>query len=198
MLRVVLPDDWDRDPAPQAVTMPVSTDARIGAGGEGGTRVIDANLLAERFAPGETATLTIVVRLPSSPPRGKWQEILKLDPERGPMRVILEAQGFTILSELPPPFDVPEDRDTAPVAFELRIEEASQRWLHVVLTQEGRPVGELTINDFSAVGYGPVQQTASSRFRSIAEADPMLVVREVTVGSRRAVRVSERASTTLP
>src|SRR5271165_2076374 len=141
------------------------------------TRLIDANLLTERFAPGEMAMLTIVVRLPSNPPRGKWQSTVALDSERGPVQVLLETMGFTCLSEPSPPFEVPEDRDSAPVAFELRIEEASTRWLHIVLTQAGRPVGELTINDFAAMGHGPVQHAASSPFRSIAEADLTLLVR---------------------
>jgi hypothetical protein len=157
------------------------------------TRTIDANLLAERFAPGETATLTIVVRLPSNPARGKWQGTATIDRTRGPARVLLEAQGFTVLSEPPPPFPVPEDRDTAPLAFELRIEEASERWLHVILMQGGRPAGELTISDFSAVGHGPVQQAASSAFRSVAEADLMLVVRAAD-GRIEACSPRERAS----
>jgi CHAT domain-containing protein len=141
------------------------------------SRVIDANLLTERFAPGEIATLTVVLRLPYNPARGKWQSTVALNRERGPVHVILEAQGFTCLSERPAPFEVPEDRDAAPVAFELRIEEASLRWLHIVLIQAGRPVGELTINDFSAMGHGPAQQAASSLFRSVAEADLTLLVR---------------------
>ena len=205
----VLPEDWDRKPAAQPAAPAAAPESLPGASpaspadlrqvatgtaaADNQDRVIDANLLGERFAPGETATLTIVVRLPSSRPHGKWQEMLKLDPERGPMRVILEAQGFTILSEPPPPFDLPANRDTAPVAFELRIEEASRRWLHIVIAQEGRPVGELTINDFSAMGGGFAQGVAGSRIRSVAEADLMLVVRAAE-GRIEACSPRDRAS----
>jgi hypothetical protein len=41
-------------------------------------RRIDANLVAERFATGEIATLTITIRLPASPVRGKFQGTVKL------------------------------------------------------------------------------------------------------------------------
>jgi len=158
------------------------------------TRMIDANLLAERFAPGERAILTIVVRMLSNPARGKWQGMVTLDHERGPVQVVLEAQGFTLLSEPPPPFQMPEDRDTAPLAFELRIEEAHRRWLHVILAQKGRLVGELTINDFSVMSNGPTQAAVSSSpFRSVAEADLMLVVRAGD-GRIEACSPRERAS----
>jgi hypothetical protein len=139
-------------------------------------RMIDANLLAERFVPGKVATLTITIRLPSNPARGKWQSTASLD-SGGPVAVILEVRGFTLLSEQPPPFEVPQDRDSAPVAFELRIEEANQRWIHAILIQQGRPVGELTINDFSAMDPAPTKQAVNSSFRRIAEADLTLVVR---------------------
>jgi hypothetical protein len=141
------------------------------------TRIIDANLITERFAAGQTATLTVVIRLPRNPIRGKWQAEVLLDASAGPVKIILEVHGFTLLSESPPAVVVPADRDTAPVAFELRIEEESPRWLHILLTQDGRPVGELMINDFSALGRGPTQHTVSSPFRRVAEADLMLLVR---------------------
>ena len=140
-------------------------------------RIIDANLITERFIPGGIATLTIVIRLPDNPCRGIWQGPVRVAAEQGPVRIILETHGFTVLSEPPPPFEVPKDRDTAPLAFELQIEEADSRWLHIVLTQQGRPVGELTINDFSLVGNSPTHQTNRSPFRSVAEADLMLIVR---------------------
>ena len=177
--------DWDPflPPAPAPVApgelldLPIGSQPWRDAPPPGAMRTIDANLRAERFAPGETATLTVVIRLPSNPARGKWQSTATVDRNLGPARGILEAQGFTVVSEPPPPFEVPDDRDTAPVAFELRIEEANHRWLHIVLTQGGRPAGELTINDFSGVGHRPAQQGVSSTFRSVAEADLMLVVR---------------------
>jgi hypothetical protein len=140
-------------------------------------RRIDANLMAEHFAPGAIATLTIVIRLPCSPIRGKWQAEAILEVKSGPIQVILEARGFTIVSEPPPQMLMPEDRDSAPFAFELRIEENSPRWLHILLTQDGLPVGELTINDFSLLACGPIQHMASSPFRRVAEADLMLVIR---------------------
>jgi hypothetical protein len=172
--RVLLPEDWDHDPVPPTAAPRESVK---GSENERRTRTIDANLFAERFAPGETATLTIVIRLPRNPVRGKWQSTFTLDPEHGPVRVMLEVRGFTILSEPPPPFEVPDDRDAAPIAFELRIDEASVRWLHVMLTQRGRSVGDLTISDFSVMGPSPVQRAANAPFRSVAEADLMLVVR---------------------
>jgi hypothetical protein len=104
-----------------------------------------------------------------------------------------EAQGFKLISALPPPFDVPKDSDSAPVAFEFRIEEATHRWLHVMLLQKGRSVGELIINDFSAVGQRAAQQITSSVVRSIAEADLMLVVRAAE-GRVEACSPSDRAS----
>ncbi len=118
------------------------------------TRMIDANLITERFAPGEIATLTIIIRHPRSEIRGKWQGAAALDADGAPVGVILEAQGFTIVSEQPPAIVVPKDRDAPPVAFELRIEEQNPRWLHILLIQDGCPVGELMINDFLAIGSG--------------------------------------------
>jgi CRP-like cAMP-binding protein len=156
-------------------------------------RTLDANLLADRFAPGEMATLIIVIRLPRSVVRGKWRSTATLHRNLGPVQVIVEAQGFTVLSEPPPAFEIPENRDSAPVAFELRIEEHSRRWLHVVLVQGGRPVGELTISDFTAVGQSPSQQSATSTFRSVAEADLMLVIRAGD-GRVEACSPRERAS----
>jgi hypothetical protein len=132
------------------------------------TRVIDANFFTDQFVPGELATLTITIRLPQNPVRGRWQGRATFAPELGPIQIMLEAQGFTLISELPPPFDVPKDSDPAPVAFEFRIEEATHRWLHVMLLQNGRLVGELIINDFSAVGQRVTQQITSSAVRTIS------------------------------
>jgi HEAT repeat protein len=157
------------------------------------TRTIDANFFADRFVAGEMATLTITIRLPQNPARGRWQGRATFAPELGPIQIMLEAQGFTLVSELPPPFDVPKDSDTAPVAFEFRIEEATHRWLHIMLLQKGRSVGELIINDFSAVGQRAAQQITSSAVRSIAEADLMLVVRAAE-GRVEACSPSDRAS----
>jgi hypothetical protein len=141
------------------------------------TRIIDANLLAERYVPGELAILTIVIRLPQSPARGKWQGQAEIEPGKGPIQILVEAHGFEVISEPPAPVEVPADRDTAPVAFELRVLEASPRWLHVLLTQAGCPVGELAINDFSAIGSSPVQCAAKTPVRALSEADLTLVVR---------------------
>jgi hypothetical protein len=156
-------------------------------------RTIDANFFTDRFAAGEVATLTITIRLPKNPARGRWHGTATFAPELGPIQIMLEARGFTLVSELPPPFDVPKDSDTAPVAFELRIEKASHRWLHIILVQKGRSVGELIINDFSAVGQRAVQQISSSAIRSVAEADLMLVVRAAE-GRIEACSPSDRAS----
>jgi hypothetical protein len=156
------------------------------------TRTIDVNLLADDFTPGKVATLTVTLRLPANVSRGKWQGYVTLD-QPGPVSVTLEARGFTILSEPHPPLVLPPDRDTAPLAFELRIEEAGDRWIHVFLSQEGRVVGELTINDFSGIGNAPNQQGASARWRRIAEADLMLVVR-TDEGRIEACSPRERAS----
>lgn len=140
-------------------------------------RVIDANLLVERFVPGGSATLTVVLRLPDKPARGKWQGGATLGAADDPMRIEVVAQGFTLVSEPPAPFLIPADRDSAPVAFELNIEEAGQRWLHILVIQNGRLCGELVINDFSSLGQGPVQQGARSTVRNIYEADLTMVVR---------------------
>ena len=77
--------------------------------------MIDANLITERFAPGEIATLTIIIRHPRSEMCGKWQGAAALDADGAPVGVILEAQGFTgIVSEQPPAIVVPKDRDAPP------------------------------------------------------------------------------------
>jgi CspA family cold shock protein len=157
------------------------------------TRTIDANFFSDRFVAGEMATLTITIRLPHNPTRGRWQGTATFAPELGPIQIMLEVHGFTLVSELPPPLEVAKDSDTAPVAFELRIDEASHRWLHVMLVQKGRSVGELIINDFSAVGQSPAHQVARSAVRSVAEADLMLVVR-ADEGRVEACSPSDRAS----
>jgi hypothetical protein len=140
-------------------------------------RTIDANLFAAVFEPGRLATLTVTLRLPRSKASGKWQGTATLDPARGPVQVLLEAQGFTLLSEPPPPVDLHEDRDSAPVAFEIRIEAAARRWLHVFLLQAGTQMGELLINDFSAFSPTSAQLPTTAPIRRMSEADLMLVVR---------------------
>lgn len=157
------------------------------------TRTIDANFFSDRFVVGEMATMTITIRLPQNPVRGLWQSTATFAPELGPVQIRVEAQGFTLLSELPPPFDVPQDSDTAPVAFEFRIEEATRRWLHILLIQKGRSVGELIINDFSAVGQRTSKRFANAAIRSIAKADLMLVVRAAE-GRIEVCSPSDRAS----
>jgi hypothetical protein len=141
------------------------------------TRSIDANLITERFEPGKMATLTITIRLPQSQTTGKWQSKAIIEPAAGPVEILLEVRGFTISSQPPGPLVISAEHDTAPAAFELRIEEESPRWLHILLIQEGQPVGELIINDFSPLGQGPTQAEVSSPFRRIAEADLVLLIR---------------------
>ena len=140
-------------------------------------RTIDVNLFADVFEPGREATLTVTLRLPRSKKSGKWQSIASVDPARGPVTVILETHGFTLLSEAPPPLDLQEDRDSPPIAFEIRIEVAAHRWLHLFLLQAGAQVGELLINDFSTFSQssGPLLTTAPFRIRG--EADLTLLVR---------------------
>jgi hypothetical protein len=105
--------------------------------------------------------------------------------------VTLEAHGFEVISEPPAPIYVSTDRDTPPIAFELRILEANERWLHVLLTQDGAPVGELAINDFRSFRAGPSQPTAlvTGTFRTLSEADLTLFVR---TGDGRIVANSPR------
>jgi mannose-1-phosphate guanylyltransferase / mannose-6-phosphate isomerase len=146
-------------------------------------RTISANFSAERFALGEPATLTIVLSLPSlNPVLGRRPGEVTVGAAGGPVQVILEAQGFSLISEHPRPILVPVAGDTVPLAFELRIEEQSVRWLHVLLTQEGQPVGEFMINNFPSPGAGPAAQTVSSPIHKVSEADLMLAVR--TKGGR--------------
>ncbi|WP_316226745.1 CHAT domain-containing protein [Bradyrhizobium sp. SZCCHNS3052] len=140
-------------------------------------RTIDANLVAERFEPGAIAFFTVTIRLPSSRATGKWRGAALLSLVDGPVDVILETEGFTILSERPPPVLISDDRDSAPVAFELRIDDRSSRWIHVLLVQNGRPVGEISINEFPGIGSSPSQQTASAGYRMAAEADLTLIIR---------------------
>lgn len=140
-------------------------------------RKIDANLVAERFEPGANAVLTITIRLPANPARGKWQGEASVQLGGGPVDVILETQGFTLVSERPQPVEVQDERDSAPVAFELRIEEENPRWIHVLLVQNGSPMGELTINDFSLLSADSAQHKVSTDFRRTAEADLTLVIR---------------------
>jgi len=153
------------------------------------TRIIDANLLADRFVPGAVATLTVAIRLPENLSRGKWQRQAKINPGKGPIHVLVNAQGFEAISEPPPPIVLPADRDSAPIAFELRILEASERWLHVLVTQAGFTVGQLVINDFSAIGAGPVHNAARTAVCTLLEADLTLLVR---TGERRIEAYSPR------
>ncbi|QPF86585.1 CHAT domain-containing protein [Bradyrhizobium genosp. L] len=139
-------------------------------------RTIDANFVTEKFEPGAVGTLTITIRLPTSAVKGKWQGQALLQPDGGAIDVILETQGFTLVSERPPPVEVSDERDTPPMAFELRIEESNPRWIHVLLVQGGSPVGELTINDFSQLGADAAHR-ASTDFRPSSEADLTLVIR---------------------
>jgi hypothetical protein len=159
---------------------------------QGRTRTIDVNLLVEEFSPGKMATLTVTLRLPANAVRGKWQGYVTLD-KPGGVKVAVEAQGFTLLSEPPPPIDLPEDRDTAPLAFELRIEEASHRWIHVIVSQQGRIVGELTIGEFVALGSASSQRGTSARWHSAVEADLMVLVR-AHEGRMEVCSPSDRAS----
>lgn len=140
-------------------------------------RTIDANLVTEKFEPGANAILTITIRLPTSPSKGKWQGTALFQVAGGPVDVVLETQGFTLVSERPKPVEIPDDRDSAPIAFELRVEEQNPRWIHVLILQGGSPIGELTINDFSQLGTGTSQQKVSTNFRRSAEADLTLIMR---------------------
>jgi hypothetical protein len=138
-------------------------------------RTIDANLVYEKFEPNASAILTITIRLPESTKTGKWHAQIYLDLDAG-VEIILETKGFTLLSEPPPPIKLPDDRDTAPVAFILRVDEAEAPWIHAMLMQAGSLVGELTINDFSQ--FNTVRaQSVSVDFRRTTEPDLTLVMR---------------------
>ena len=140
-------------------------------------RTIDANLFAEVFEPSRIATLTITLRLPLSKSSGKWQGEASIDSARGSVTFILRAHGFTQLSETPPPVDLQEDRDLPPLAFEIRIEAAANRWLQLFLVQAGVQVGELLINDFSALSQSSASIGATAPFRMQSEADLTLFIR---------------------
>ena len=140
-------------------------------------RTIDANLFADVFEPGRMTTLTVTIRLPRSKSSGKWQSVARVSSARGPVSILLETNGFTFLSETPPPVQMQEDRDLPPVAFELRIEVAARRWLHLFLLQAGMQVGELLISDFSALSQASAPIVATGPFRMRSEADLTLFVR---------------------
>ena len=137
-------------------------------------RKIDAHLLAPNFAPGEIAALTVTLRLPTSVSLGQFQGAANVNVS-SPVAIALETKGFTLISEPPLPILLTEDRDSAPAAFTLRIEEAQDRWLHILLSQDGHPVGELVINDFTA--FGNEGKQVEARTLPVREADLSLIVR---------------------
>jgi hypothetical protein len=139
-------------------------------------RIIDANLLVDTFEPGAIAVLTVAILLPQTKPRGKWQEEVALDPHRGPVSFSVQAKGFEVVSEPPPPIDIPDDRDSAPVAFQLRITESDERWIHILLTQAGGLIGELAITDFDRL-QAMKQVEATGSVRRVNGADLLLTIR---------------------
>jgi CHAT domain len=150
-------------------------------------RVIDAHLLAPNFAPGQIASLTVTLRLPGSHVLGQFQGRMVAPLDDGPVTILLQAHGFTILSEPPPPIILVPDRDSAPAAFQLRIENVDDRWLHIIVTQAGRSVGELAINNFASVAVE--ERQLSVPMQQVREADLTLIVRS---GEANAVVSSPR------
>lgn len=113
-------------------------------------RVVDARLQAERFEPGETAMLTVAIRLPESRIRGTSQQRISVDLQAGPVAIAVHVEGFKLTSEPHPPIALAADRDTPAYTYEFEILAAEERWIHLILTQAGKLVGEVTINDFAA------------------------------------------------
>jgi hypothetical protein len=89
--------------------------------------------------------------------------------------VSVDARGFELISEPPGPIDLPENRDTPPLAFQLRVLEARERWIHILVIQAGQVVAELAINDFSAFENNGVIHNCSKLHR-VEGADLVLVV----------------------
>ena len=106
---------------------------------------------------------------------GQFSAEAEVSERDGPVTVALEAHGFTILSQPPAPLEIVAGRDTAPAAFQLLIENLNDRWLHIIVTQAGRQVGELAINDFKSVSGE--ERRANAPVRSVQEADLTLIVR---------------------
>jgi len=163
------PIEWP--PQPVDPTKSAAVQARV----PGAARTIDAHLLATTITAGETATLLVTLRVPSSRSQGQFQGLTMVSERDGPVSVILHSHGFTLLSEPPGPISLTPDRDSPPVAFQLLIEEKKNRWLHLILFQAERVVGELAINDFSSLdGKG---RQISKPMLKVQEADLTIVVR---------------------
>jgi CHAT domain len=139
-------------------------------------RTIDAHLLAPLFAPGQIASLTVTLRLPGNPTIGQFKGVALLSQDDDPVNVHLEARGFAVISEPPPPLALAADRDSPPVAFQLRIEDTAERWLHVIIVQSGQVAGELVINNFDQLG-SDTREVAAPMVR-VQEADLAVIIHE--------------------
>jgi hypothetical protein len=137
-------------------------------------RTIDAHFLAAVFAPGQIASLTVTLRLPNNPTFGQFKGVAVVSQDDGPVNIHLESKGFTVISEPPPSLTLPADRDSAPAAFQLRIEDTADRWLHVIVVQSGRVAGELVINRFDQLG-SETRQAATPMMTQ--DADLAVIVR---------------------
>jgi len=170
-----MPEFAKADEAAQSVPHGAAAEAPMDRPPPPPERIIDAHLLAITFAPGEIASLTVTLRLPSSRALGQFEGRAAVFEAAGPVVVALEAKGFTLLSELPPPLTLVAGRDSAPAAFQLQIEESSERWLHITLVQDGQSVGELAINNFTS--FAGEDRQISGPMHRVRDADLTLIVR---------------------
>ena len=158
-------------------------------------RTIDAHLIAPSFVHGQIVTLTVTLRLPKSELLGQFKGVALLSQDDGPVNVHLEAQGFTIVSEPPPPLTLVANRDSAPAAFQLRIEDNIDRWLHIIIMQSGRVAGELVINQFDSLTSEKLGQ-ASTPMMFTQDADLAVIIQQdaaiISSPRNRACRFFER------
>jgi len=154
------------------------------------SRLLDINLVAEHFIPGEMVTLTVALLLPTSKPRGRYQKVVEV--QAAPAHISVQARGFEVVSEDPGPIALPPDRDSPLVAFQLLILESSERWIHVIISQGGVITGEYVVNDFSAFQEG-MRIKDRSPLQPVETADLTLEI-DAVGHTLRAYSPPERAS----
>ena len=107
-----------------------------------------------------TPRVAVVVRLTVALPAASAAvQALTLDPAQ-PLRVSIQAPGFTILSQPVQLIELPSDADSAPLVFDLRPERTGHTTLTFDFYQGSQPVGVVTV---------PVEITA---FEVIEGAEP--------------------------
>ena len=126
------------------------------------SRILDVDMNGGPLVTGTELFLTAAVLLRGSKTFGKWAATIGFDPKAGPVMFHVTASGFDLLSNNKISLVVPVDSDSKRVVFSLRVTEAHVHWICLTLFQEGDQIGQITINDFSALDKAKGQNQQDS------------------------------------